>query len=145
MRLVGKHFIAVKRLFPIFPARSMIICPSVWFRSNKKQVNRSGEKKKRTRKMIFALNPMTHFKLATTCLFLVSSAAAIQPITDTQSLRTAVSAWCDNSSNANSTYGNINAWAVDIHREFIGTRSSGNRVHRCSSRRQHQPMHPGAC
>ena len=60
--------------------------------------------------MIFALNSMTHFKLATTCLFLVSSAAAIQPITDTQSLRTAVSAWCDDSSNATSTYGHISTW-----------------------------------
>ena len=61
--------------------------------------------------MISALNPVIHFKLATTCLFLVSSAAAaIQPITDTQSLRTAVSAWCDNSSNATSIYGNISTW-----------------------------------
>ena len=77
--------------------------------------------------MISALNPVIYFKLATTCLFLLSSAAAaIQPITDTQSLRTAVSAWCDNSSNANSTYGNINAWdtsgVTDTSYLFAGVR-----------------------
>ena len=60
--------------------------------------------------MFSALNPVIHFKLATTCLFLVSSAAGIQLITDTQSLRTAVSAWCSNPTNATSTYGHISTW-----------------------------------